>query len=152
MRAAASEVGGCSVAVSGGGDGGGGGSLQQQRRSRSGDVFKLCQQFENASLLGQMFTSTPDVRELHSVAPLYFTKPSILKAHKKQPPPPQKQQQPKYDPEVHKPKFTYRPAEDADGGRSSRNVTFKGLTHMLNLMHSVSYAAGGLSIQSAHCN
>jgi len=109
MRAAASEAGG-------------GGSLHR-RRSRSGDVYKLCQQFENPSLLGQMFTSTPDVRELNSVAPLYFSKP-ILKTNKKG------QQPPKYDPEVHKPKFTYRPAEEGRHSAdrpSSRNVTFKGL-------------------------
>jgi hypothetical protein len=113
MRAAASEAGG-------------GGSLHR-RRSRSGDVFKLCQQFENASLLGQMFTSTPDVRELNTVAPLYFSKPILKPTATKG-----KTTPVLYDPEVHKPKFTYRPAEDgrhsADSSRtSSRNVTFKGL-------------------------
>ncbi|XP_065343061.1 uncharacterized protein LOC135941455 isoform X6 [Cloeon dipterum] len=103
-----------------------GAAQQQQRRSRSGDVFKLCQHFENASLLGQMFTSTPDVRELNSVAPLYFSKPCLKTGADSS--------GSKYNPELHRPKFTYRPVDDPPKQQqqqqqqqrpSSRNVTFR---------------------------
>nr|CAD7399987.1 unnamed protein product [Timema cristinae] len=34
-----------------------------------GEVGRICDKFEHLSLLGQMFTSTPDVRELRDIAP-----------------------------------------------------------------------------------
>jgi sorbin and SH3 domain-containing protein 1 len=131
--------------------------MARRRRCLSGDVERIRREFEqrdSLSLLGQMFTSTPDIRELTSVAPMYFknqlpsssnqkrTSSSPDLVHKSSSPSVIKsgvfENQP-FDPEIHRAKYTYRPPPPShqlqQHERSSRSVTFQGWPR--TLVHSL---------------
>ncbi|KAF4530591.1 hypothetical protein B566_EDAN006797, partial [Ephemera danica] len=116
----------------------------RKRRCLSGDVEKIRRRFEerhSLSLLGQMFTSTPDIRELSSIAPIYFTNQSTHSSTQKKsgssPDLTNKMLSQKitksafenqyFNPEIHRAKYTYQPTQHQKPVTrgSIRSVTFK---------------------------